>query len=210
MHPFLTRLGIRPEVAECFRPFYSSDDAGNLIFDYGDGQEHYGFAFHHIPVSDNFWMAGNLELPQARRVILCASALDAVSWLNKKAASLSGMDNLFFLSLGAAVRQSHLRWINKNLIGKSCTLVFGNDLLGRIADVKVAAAIRRQPLQVYLNGNGQVMVRFRARTFCFSQYSFSLNGFEKASGYRFGTCTDKPKYHLTFFDELKAEAFNNF
>ena len=210
MHPFLTRLGVRPEVQAFFRPFYSSDDTENLVFNYGDGQEHYGFAFHHIPVSDHFWMAGNLELPQVRQVILGASALDAFSWLNKKALFLSNMDNLLFLSVGAGIRQSHLHWINKRLSGKSCTLIFSDDLLGRVTDLKLAAAIRKQPVNIYLDGTEQVIVRFRSRTFYFRQESFSLNAFEKAAKYHFGVCTDKPKNHLTFFDELKAKALNNF
>jgi hypothetical protein len=208
MHPYLTRLGISPEVQEYFRPFYFSDDSGNLLFNYGDGQEHYGFAFHHIPVSDHFWMAGNLELLQVRHVILSDSALDALSWLNKKAIFLSGLDNLLFLSVGAGIRQSHLHWISKQLNGKACTLIFSNDLLGRIADLKLAAVLRKHPVNVYIDGNEQVIISFRSRTHYFGQDSFSLNAFEKAAKYRFGICTDKPKNHLTFFDELKADALN--
>jgi len=209
MHPFLTRLGIEPEVQEYFRPFFHTDDSGNLLFNYGDEQEHYGFAFHHIPISGHFWMAGNLELPQVRRVILSASALDSFSWLNKKTVFLSDMDNLLFLSVAAGIRQYHLKWISQWISGKSFTLIFSNDLLGRIADLKVAAAIRKLPVKVFIDGDEQVMVAFRSRIFYFRQDKFSLNAFEKAANYRFGVCTDKPKNHLTFFDELKAEAFNN-
>jgi len=206
MHAYLTRLGIRPEVQRFFRPFYCSDDLGNLVFDYGEGMEHFGFAFHRVPVTDGFWLAGNLQLSQVRLVILSATALDAVSWLNKKAAAFPQTENLLFVSLGAGVSDAQLLWIRSNLAGKQFRLLFGRDVLGRMADVKLAATIKSWPLSVYLGAGEQVVVSFRQYHFSFIQEQFSLAAFERAAGVRFGTATDKPKVYNTFFDELKAEA----
>lgn len=206
MHPYLTRLGIRPEVQRFFRPFYDSDALGNLLFPYSEGMEHYGFAFHRVPVSDGFWLAGNLQFPQVRLVILSASALDAVSWLNKKSAAFPQIENLLFVSLGAGVHSAQLLWIREHLAGKRFRLLFGRDVLGRMADLKLAAAIRGWPLSVYLTDGKQVTVSFRSRIFSFSQENFSLSAFEKAAAVRFGVAADKPKLHNIFFDELKAEA----
>ncbi|WP_426584212.1 hypothetical protein [Mucilaginibacter sp. R-33] len=206
MHPYLTRLGIRPEVQRFFRPFYSSDGLGNLVFSYGEAAEHFGFAFHRIPVTDEFWLAGNLTFSQVWMIILSGSALDALSWMNKKMAGFPQIGNLLFLSLGAGMSEAQLLQIRSSLGGKQFRLLFGRDLLGRIADLKVAAGIKGCPLSVYLDESEQVVVSFRSRNFAFSQEQFSLSAFERAAGVRFGMATDKPKGYLTFFDELKAEA----
>jgi hypothetical protein len=206
MHPYFTRLGIRPEVQHFFRPFYRVDAIGNLLFAYGEDTEHFGFAFHKVPITDGFWLAGNLQLSQVRLVILSASALDAISWLNKKAAAYPQTRNLLFVSLGTGVSDLQVSWIRTHLIDKQFRLLFGRDLLGRMTDLKLAAALKGWPLSVYLSGDEQVAVSFRSRIFSFSQENFSLAAFQTAARIRFGIATDKPKVYNSFFDELKAEA----
>jgi len=206
MHPFLTRLGVEQEVQEFFEPFYRVDAFGNLLFDYGDGLEHFGFAFHKVPVSKNFWMAGNRNFSQVRQVVICASAMEAVSWLKNKQTAFGSFDGLLLLSVGAAVRNEHGKWLNRNLRNKELRLVFGSDLLGRVADLKLAAAIHGWPLEIY-HDNDRLSVSFRSQVFSFSQENFSLNAFEKAAKYRFGIPCDKPKGYDSYFDLLKACAF---
>lgn len=206
MHPYLTRLGIRSEVQRFFRPFYTSDTLGNIVFAYGEAVEHFGFAFHKVPVTDGFWLAGNLQFSQVRLVILSASALDAVSWLNKKLPAFPQTENLLFMSLGAGVSDAQLLWIRTHLANKQFRLLFGRDLLGRMADVKLAAAFKGWPLSVYSGESDQVVINFRNRNLVFSQEQFSLAAFERVAGVRFGLATDKPKVYTTFFDELKVEA----
>lgn len=206
MHPYLTRLGIRPEVQRYFRPFFRADEFGNLIFPYGDDREHFGFAFHRVPITDECWLAGNLHYAQVRLVILSASALDAVSWLNKKYYSIPFAQNLLFISLGAGISEAQLYWLKEELKGKKYQFIFTNDLLGRMADLKVAAAIRGWRTSVYVAADEKIAVSFRAANFLFSQGAFSLSAFEQAAGVRFGIPAIKPKLHISFFDELKAEA----
>jgi hypothetical protein len=206
MHPYLQRLGIRPGVQQFFGLFYDSDEEGNLCFAYGGSFEHFGFGFHYIPASPDFWMAGNLNYSQVRQVIISGSALDAVSWLNKKAALLSHTENLLFLSTGTAVQSEHIRWLHTYLQHKEYCLIYGNDLLGRMAALKMAAGIRGVAVEIYAVPGERIAVGFRWRVFYFSQENFSLNAFEKAAKFRFGIRCDRPKNHLTFFDELKAEA----
>lgn len=206
MHPYLTRLGVRPEVQSFFRPFHQSDVLGDLIFPYGNDAEHFGFAFHRVPVTNNFWLAGNLHFPQVRLVILSASALDAVSWLNKKWAAFPHTENLLLVSLGAGISETQLLWLRQQFAGKATRLVYSRDLLGRVADLKLAAGIRGRPLSVYAGEDEQVVVNFRARHFYFSQDQFSLPAFERTAGIRFDVAVDKPKGYNSFFDELQAEA----
>jgi hypothetical protein len=207
MHPFLSRLGVDQQVQEFFEPFYRIDELGNLLFDYGDGAEHFGFAFHKVPLSPNFWMAGNRNFQQVRQVVICASAMEAVSWLNNKQSAFRLFDGLLLLSAGAAVRDVHGHWLRKHLPNKEFRLVFGRDLLGRMADLKLAAAIRGWPLELYQDGES-ITVNFRSRLFSFSQEAFSLNAFEKAAKCRLGIACDKPNGCDSYFDLLKANAFS--
>jgi hypothetical protein len=206
MHPYLTRLGIMPEVQAFFRPFYFSDDAGNLCFPYGKEDEQYGFAFHRVPITDDLWLAGNLHTSQVRLAIVSASALDAAAWLNKKYFSFADFGGLLFVSFGAGVSEAHIKWLSENLKGAQLRMIFAKDLLGRCADLKVAAAIRSLPLSIYVAQAEQIIVVFRSRKFIFSQEAITLNAFEKAARFRFGISATKPRSHNTFFDELRAGA----
>jgi len=106
MHPYLTRLGVSAGVQEFFEPFYRTDESGDLCFWYGQEAEHFGFGFHRVPVSADLWLAGNRNFSQIREVIISGSALDAVSWLNKKAIFLSHAENLLFIATGQVCKQN--------------------------------------------------------------------------------------------------------
>ena len=125
MHPFLTRLGIMPCVQEFFEPFFRADALGNLLFDYGDEIEHFGFAFHKVPSSVNFWMAGNRNFPQVRQVVICSSAMEALAWLNNKQSAVGCFDGLLLLSAGCRLCPAHTHWLNTNLPEKKYHFVFG-------------------------------------------------------------------------------------
>ncbi len=206
MHPFLTRLGVDLQVQQFFEPYFRTDETGNLLFDYGDGLEHFGFAFHKVPLSQNFWMAGNRNFSQVRQVVICASAMEAVSWLKNKQAAFSSWEGLLFLSAGTAVQSVHGQWLHSHLHNQEFRLVFGRDLLGRIADLKLAAAIRGWPVEIYHDCEN-ILVSFRSRAFSFNQDAFSLHAFEKAAKCRFGVPADKPKGFNNYFDMVKASAF---
>jgi len=205
MHPFLSRLRVKPEVQKFFKPHYTLDKLGNLVFPYGDLLEHFGFAFHRVPVSEYLWIAGNTNYSQVRQVIICSSAMEAISWLNKNYYSFPNTDNLLFLATGAGVQTGHISWIKAHLHRKNFCMVFGSDLLGRIADLKMATGIRSWPVEIY-HENHKITVSFRSWTFLFDHEKFSLNAFEKAAGYRFHIPAHKPKGFDSFFDELKANA----
>lgn len=209
MHPYLKRLGVSEQVQQFFEPFYTSDESGNLCFWYGTEMEHFGFGFHRVPVPANLWLAGNLHFSQVSQVVISSSALDAVSWLKKKAPFLSHTGNLLFISTGAGLKSGHISFIRKHFCGKAFCLIYGNDILSRLTCLKLAAGLCRLPLEVYSNGPGQVSVIFRSQVFSFRQETFSLHAFEKAANFRFGIRCEQPKGYLTFFDELKADALLN-
>lgn len=58
MHPYLARLKIKPAVAAFFESYYSTNEAGDLLFSYGKSTEHFGLAFTGCLFPANFgWLA---------------------------------------------------------------------------------------------------------------------------------------------------------
>ena len=207
MHPYLTKLGVRPEVQDFFYPYFTSDAAGNLVFNYHDSIEHFGFAFHRVPVAEHFWIAGNTDFHMIRQVFVCGTAMDAIAYLSLNFSSFNHIENLLFLATGVKPNRDQMRWISEHLSSKIFSLIFNRDILGRVCDLKTATAIRRIPVAVGI-ANEQVIINFRNQQYIFSQEQFSLNAFEKASGYRFNTRTLKPKNFDSYLDQLKKKAFN--
>jgi len=207
MHPYLTRLGVRPEVQEFFAPFYSGDAQGNLVFDYRDAAEHFGFAFHRIPVSDNCWQAGNLDFNIVSKVFICSSAMEAIAFYHYKYAVYPHRDRLLFLSVGTRPNASQVWWITEKLAGKDFTLVFGNSLLDKVGELATAAALLKMPLDISVAGN-QVTIHFRLKEYVMPIAVFSLSAFEKRSGYRFPIRSARVKHADSYFSLLKSFAFN--
>jgi len=205
MHPYLTRLGVLPEVQAFFNEHYDTLPDGNLSFDYGDAVEEYGLAFHRVPASKSCWLAGNISVSQVRQVFISFSALEAVAWFNKKYAYLH-RDRLLFIALGSRVRPAQIQYIRQQLSGKDINFLMGSDMVGQLTALKLAAAIRRQPLTVALLAEEKVQVTFRGQNLLFSREQFSLTAFEKAAGYRFDMPALRPRKHVTFLDELTAQA----
>src|ERR1035437_3692177 len=202
MHPYLTKLGVRPEVQAFFQPYFTSDSAGNMVFSYQDSIEHFGFAFHRVPVSEYCWIAGDTNFSMIRQVFICASAMDGIAYLSLNFSAFTQTDNLLFLAIGVQPNNTQIRWINQYLDGKLVSLIFSKDILGRLCDLKTAAGICRIPVAVGI-ADEQVNINFRQQQYSISQEQFSLNAFEKASGYRFNIRTPKPKNFDCYLDQLK-------
>jgi len=206
MHPYLTRLGVRPEVQAFFEPYYSAI-SGDLFFQHGNYREHFGMAFHRIPSGGDFWLAGELNLSMVDRVLISNSAMDAIAFLHFYGHSLADWENILFISTGIKPTAIQLRWIRDRLAGKHLTLLFPADLPGNVTDLKVAAAFRRMPAAAFLAEKERLNICFRAKVYEFDQQTFTLSAFERASTYRFKIVTCKPKHGASFLDQLKAGAF---
>lgn len=206
MHPFLTRLRISEGLQVYFERFHYSDASGNLCFSYGIDFEHYGFGFHRVPAVPAFWIAGNCNFSQVSQVIVCASALEAIAWLHFYSYHFSGLDSLLLLSAGASLYNYHTQWLRELLPGKDLVFAFGNELLGRLTAIKLAAGIRGQRLSIVFLAEEKVQIRFRGQTFLFDPEQLSMHALEKAAGFRFRVRIATPKNYNTFFDQLKAGA----
>jgi hypothetical protein len=207
MHPYLTKLGVPGDVQEFFNGCCTTDGNNNLAFTYGDSAEIYGLAFHRIPSAKHLWIAGNTNYNLIKWVFICSSAMEAVALLSLNSGAFCSYDPLLFVATGLRPQAAQINRIMQNLRHRTIALVFSGDLLGRVTDLKMAAGIRKVPAAVTVNGN-TVHVRCRYRDYPFSHEEFSLNAFEKASGFRFKIRTLKSKTHESFLAQLQAAAFS--
>lgn len=187
MNVYLTRLGIRPEIQEWLAPYYYTNSSGHLCFTYGVATETYGLGFHHAPLK-GCWMAGSHNAI-IRRVILCSSAMEGAAWLNFHTVNLDHIQ---------IVATNTFHYLPKG----NYTLAFGNDLLGHVYDLKAAAALTGQPVAISASKE-TVHLTFRFRNYQLPLENFSLNAFERLSGYRFNAIkTSKPSRHSSWLNQL--------
>ena len=208
MHPYLTRLGVRPEVQAFFAP-YDSDANGGLLFQQGDYVEHFGMAFHRVDAGGDCWMAGETNRVMTERVFISSSVMDMIAFLHYGGHTISLWKQAVFIAVGVKPSIAGLSRIS-GFADKPMTLLFPADGLGAITDLKVAAAFRRVPAAAFLAEKERLKISFRAEVYEFEQRGFSLSAFEKASGYRFNVTTRKPRHGASFLDQLKAGAFPSY
>jgi hypothetical protein len=194
MNAYLTKLGVPPRIQQ----FFALEEP---IFDFGNESEYFSETIHRVAVTNNLWMAGDLF---ARQVIITFSAMEAIALLTLNQAKFSNYKELLFIATGARVRDGQLKWIKKNLQGREFTLAFGNELIGRITDIKVAAAIRDKSVKLSFQ-EGNVIAWLKEKKIVFEEDKLSLHAFETAFGIRTMIRTCKPLNQLTFLDELKYD-----
>ncbi|MFC0513162.1 hypothetical protein ACFFGT_03085 [Mucilaginibacter angelicae] len=191
MHPLLTELGVSEELQAYF-------DIDELRFDYGDEQEFFGPGFHLVPTTSDLWLAGNYP---ATELIITSSAMEALAYMALNAWRHPANTVLSFIAIGNLPHTRQLNWIRAYCQKRKITLVFGNDLLGRLADITVAAGIRNKALRLYWH-NGKVQLTMNNTVFEADPEKLSLNSFEKAAGFRTCIRTRKPTRHNTFLEQL--------
>lgn len=205
MHPYLVRLGIPLAVQNHFEPYWRTDDNGALLFDYGDEQEHFGLGFHRLPAADSCWLAGETG-PGIRHIFICNCAMEAISFLALNHYRLPDFDRLLFIATGGSLTAQKLQ-LPRRLALSKISVIHENSLLGHLIALKIAAGIRRQPVQFYALPENRIQILFRHQHYAFEEASFSMSRFEKASDFRFRVRCEWPAGHLTFLDQLKAGPF---
>lgn len=194
MNALLTKLGVPPKTQQ----FFAVEES---IFDFGNEIEFFSETTHCVPVTNNMWMAGNLL---ARQVIITFSAMEAIAMLTLNQANYPNYNQLLFVATGVRVADCQLKWIKQHLKGREITLAFGNDLISRITDIKVAAAIRGKSVKLSFQ-EGNVIAWLKEKEIVFEADKVSLHAFETTFGIRTMIRTCKPFDHLTFLDKLKYD-----
>jgi len=206
MHPHLIKIGIPAIIQQHCLPYLETDQNGNISFSFGDGDEIFGPGRHRVPVTQGLWFAGALDDPGVRHLIIGHSAMELIAFLTLHRHLFDDLNRILLVATGSGLLSSQLSLIRDSCEGKSCAFIFGNDLFGRIADLKAAAGLRKLPVSISLMGDESLTVTFRCRQFLFTQKNFSLNAFERSSGFRFRIHTYKPKSASSFVHQLKRQA----
>lgn len=193
MNKLLTELGVPNDLQALFN---NSD----CLFDFGDGQEHFGPGFHRVPTSQNVWRAAGDFVTD---VVITHSAMEAIAYITLNRYLHASLDNIAFVAIGNYPHALQTGWIRDTFTKRKITLVFGNCLLGVVADLRVVAGLRLLPLRMRLEDNF-IGLECKGHTHSIEQGSLSLYLFEKVFGIRSGIKTSKPKNHLTYLDQLIA------
>lgn len=160
-----------------------------MFFSFGDEFEHVSPDFHRVPTAINPWIAGKGTL-----VFISFSAMEAICFLTCYAHSFPDLNQLQFIAVGN-------NWENLPSCSGKVTLLFGQDILGRLTDIRISMALR----------NKQVSIQYCADdTFdidgqLFTESQMTLSCFEKKLGIRSGIRTVKPRNFNTFFEQLKYQ-----
>ncbi len=195
MNDDLTKLGVPPKIQQ----FFALEEP---IFDFGNQKEYFSETIHRVPATKNLWMAGNQF---ARQVIITFSAMEAIALLTLNQSTYQNFDDLLFIATGIRIGNEQMNWIRLNLKGREFTLAFGSELIGRITDIKVAAAIRNKTAKLSFQ-KGIVTAWLNEKKAVFEEEKLSLYAFENALNVRTKIRTCKPLNQLTFLDELKYES----
>ncbi|MBD1395180.1 hypothetical protein [Mucilaginibacter glaciei] len=192
MNPILTELGVSEELQAFFQ-------VTDLVFSYGQDTECFGENFHRVPATSNLWVAGN---DLTTEVVITHSAMEAIAYLTLNRHRYPRIDTLSFIAIGNLPHEGQLQWIRSGWLKKKHTLVFGNNLLGRLADIKVAAGLADRQVRLYWN-SPHIRIETENSHHELTMDNLSLNVFEKAFGIRSGIRTYKPIKFDTFLDQLK-------
>lgn len=195
MNKLLTKLGVSAEIQALFNV------RGDLRFDFGDSYEHYSDYAHLVPNSGNLWRCGD-EL--AGHVIIAFSVMELIAFISINNRKFPNPDNLFFIATGNNCHPHKFNWIRSSFKKRKFTLVFGNDLTGRLWDIKVATALRHksarmtwsEPCVHFTTGNS---------TFGLEQDTVTLAAFERHAGIRTLIRTLKPFPYNTYLEQLQYD-----
>ena len=193
MNELLTRLGVPMDIQAFF------NTTADLVFHYGDTYEHYGEDFHKIPTTANLWMAGE---DCASQVIITYCAMEAIAFITINRQRYPNLGELAFIAIGNKLQEEQANWIRQKFRKRKLTLVFGNDILGHMTDIKLAAGLKGITISLFHN-NYRVAISYKELAYDFDEEKISLNAFQSAFGIRSRIRTRKPNAALTFLNQLK-------
>lgn len=197
MNQYLNQLGVPLIVQHFFEPYFSTSKPGNLLFAYGNAREHYGTGGHRPPLQAAVpWTAGT-DGGLITQVFVCSAAMEAIAYLSLHHARYRDLDALYFCAVGAAFPA------DLQLPKTGITLLFDNNLLGKLWDIKIACLIRRRTVIIQYHQN-QLLFQANDRNFHLAPEKVSLNAFEIAAGIRTQIRTGKAKGHFTFLEQLST------
>ncbi len=211
MLPFLAALGIKSPVQHFFEPWLEVSSETELQFSYTDQAINrkkrevinaYGSL---IPSTTGIWCAGAHHPHTVKHNFLFYSAIEVLSFCSMNTDWLAKPGNVAFSALGLCPVASQVEMLRSRFPNARLHTVFGNDVLGRIADCKVALWAKGKDADFHMHQD-IIIAQYNSKSFRIPESIFSLHFFEKKSSLRAGIRTHKPKAGFVSFFELLKEA----
>lgn len=199
MNTELTRLGVPLDIQAFFKI------SGEISFDYGNTREIYLDGRHYVPATNNIWFAGDRT---AKQVLISYSVLEIMAFLTLNKRRYTNFQHLALVAIGNRLYPGQLDWLRINFKGRRFTLLFGEDLIGRITDVKVAAGLKHIPLRI-LHINGKVLLCRDNQVEVFEEEEVTLNQFKTVFAIRGRIATRKSLLASTFLEQLRTAVISN-
>lgn len=194
MLPVFNHLGIPLEVQRYF-------NVTEPEFYYGEDKEQFGEGYHKVPTTGNLWLAGP---DAASEIVLTNSAMEAIAFLTIHRPRYPKLDNVAFIAIGNKLYPGQIDWIRRHFPKRKFTLVFGNDLIGNMTDIKLATGLKGLQFRL-LHVRHKTMILNIERLEIFEDSQITLSAFEKKFGLRTGIRTRKPILHSSFLNQLQYD-----
>lgn len=138
----------------------------------------------------------NFRWNQASHILLCTSPEYSSTFKTHLHSSFPDSRRLLCISIGILPEKVRLQTLIPYLRNKKIILLMPDDLLGRIADIKIAAWLRKHDVQLTHCQTGTIQIAFKNKIYNFPEHKISLSAFEKASGFRSKIRTHKIKFSI--------------
>lgn len=210
MIPVLAALGIKPQVQYFFEPWLEVSSEIELQFSYTDQatsrkQVEVINTHGNLIPSTGIWCAGAHHSHTVKHNFLFYSAIEVLSFCSMNTDWLAKPGNVAFSALGLCPVASQVEMLRSRFPNARLHTVFGNDVLGRITDCKVALWAKRKDAHFQMHQD-IIIAQYNSKTFRIPEPIFSLNLFEQKSSLRASIRTHKPKAGFATFLELLKEA----
>lgn len=200
----LQKAGFKEEVLLFFENSFFSDSTGRALFPYnsngsGADVEILSLESHRVPNTVEIWKAGG-ELPAlVRRVYVFSSAINAIAFFHFYPDKLRPPEHVAVASLGLVPCKLQSEYLGGKYPNAKVFAVFDNDILGRVADCKLALWLKGKDAKFMYEAE-TLKINYQGRLYQNPGSDFSLFSFQKQTRLRLGVRTYKPgKYHNSFY-----------
>jgi hypothetical protein len=193
-------FNIKPEVTDFFYPYFQVCPGSGFVFSYGQNTFEYLTAvYNRVPVTQGLWLAGASYPETITDLFIGYSAADLICFIAQQPHFLlTHPEQNAFAALGLLPAIQQIQLLKATFPFARWHLLFGSDLLGRIADTFIATSSKGYPVSFRVTDT-QIIGKYRDKLFYFDAGNFSLHQFELVTGLRAGMRTHKPPAGYTSF-----------
>lgn len=194
---------LKPEVIRLFTPFFQYID-GRFLFNYDKtAVESWEPGLHRVPSTCEFWLAHAGHPNLVTDLYISHSAAELFFFASQRSFNLLKYpEQVAFAAAGLLPSATQVNALKAAFPFARWHLLFGPELLGRIADAAVASWYKGRSVSFRLR-NDQVIISYCGKPFALEIRFFSLSRFERVTGLRAGMRTHKPLRGLPSFIALQ-------